>query len=184
MATWFSDPKFLDGSGQPLPLSVGAGANSISHLIRASGAKIENALAIQLMRQSPCIKFASDGRLIALKRAFLLHNMEVPRAAFIVERYLDTVMQIALDRKKGQPLLLERSSQVSEFDLAKSIPMLRDLASRGAAFLDSVDGDLEGCRVQKSKRMNMGDLGIHIFVWKKPIKQKIRYGKRRNRSNA
>jgi hypothetical protein len=167
MGTWFSHPKFLDASGRPRPLTAGKGANSIAHLVRVSGAQIQGAVAIQFMRQSPSIKFTSDGQLIALKRVFLVPKFEVPRAAFVVERYLETVLQIASDRKKDAPLLLERSCHVSEVDLAKAIPLLRNLESRGTAFLDAIDGDLEGRRLRRSKRKRVGEVGIHIFVWMK-----------------
>jgi hypothetical protein len=167
MGTWFSHPKFLDASGCPRPLTAGKGANSIAHLVRVSGAQIQGAVAIQFMRQSPCIKITSDGQLIALKRVFLLPKLEVPRAAFVVERYLETVLKIASDRKKDAPLLLERSCHVSEVDLAKAIPLLRNLEGRGTAFLDAIDGDLEGRRLRRSKRKSVGELGIHVFVWMK-----------------
>src|SRR6266702_3425742 len=79
MGTWFSHPKFLDASGCPRPLTAGKGANSIAHLVRVSGAKIQGTVAIQFMRQSPSIRFTSDGHLIALKRMFVLPRLEVPR---------------------------------------------------------------------------------------------------------
>jgi hypothetical protein len=167
MGTWFSHPKFLDASGLPRPLTTGKGANSIANLVRVSGAQIQAAVAVQFMKQSPCIKFTSDGHLIALKRVFVLPKFVVPRAAFVVERYLETVLQIASDRKKDAPLLMERSCHVSEVDLAKAIPMLRNLERRGTAFLDAIDGDLEGRRLRRSKRKSVGELGIHVFVWMK-----------------
>src|SRR5258708_14130903 len=171
MGTWFSHPKFLDASGRPRPLTAGKGANSIAHLVRVSGAQIQGAVAIQFMRQSPCIRFTSDGQLIALKRVFVVSKLEVPRAAFVVERYLETVLQIASDRKKDAPLLLESSCHVSEVDLAKAIPMLRNLESRGTAFLDAIDGDLECRRLRRSKRKSVGELGIHVFVWRESAKK-------------
>src|SRR6266700_2186685 len=171
MGTWFSHPKFLDASGRPRPLTAGKGTNSIAHLVRVSGAQIQGAVAIQFMRQSPCIKFTSEGQLIALKRVFVLPKLEVPRAAFVVERYLETVLQIASDRKKDAPFLLERSCHVSEVDFAKAIPLLRNLESRGSTFLDAVDGDLEGRRLRRSKGKNVGELGIHVFVWRKSHKE-------------
>src|SRR5260370_36030865 len=167
MGTWFSHPKFLDASGRPRPLTAGKGTNSIAHLVRVSGAQIQGAVAIQFMRQSPCIRFTSDGHLIALKRVFVLPKLVVPRAAFVVERYLETVLQIASDRKKDAPLLMERSCHVSEVDLAKAIPMLRNLERRGTAFLDAIDGDLEGRRLRRSKRKSVGERGIDVFVWMK-----------------
>src|ERR1035438_10012821 len=72
MGTWFSHPKFLDASGRPRPLTARRGANSIASLVRVSGAQIQAAVAVQFMRQSPCIRFTGDGQLIALKRVFVL----------------------------------------------------------------------------------------------------------------
>ena len=182
MGTWFSHPKFLDAFGHPLPLTAGKGAHSIAHLVRVSGAQIQATVAIQFMRQSPCIKFTGDGQLVALKRVFVLPKLEVPRAAFVVERFLGTVLQIASDRKKTAPLLMERSCHVSEVDLAKAIPMLRDLESRGTAFLDAIDGHLEGRRLRRSKRKSVGELGIHVFVWKKSTRRTQNLGNRSSRS--
>src|SRR5450631_1353069 len=167
MGTWFSHPKFLDASGHPIPLNAGKGANSIAHLVGASGTRVQVSLALELMRRSRSVRTGSDGRLIALRRAFVLPKLEVLRAAFVVERYLDTLQQIALGRKKETPLILERSCHVSEVDLGKIIPILRDIESRGTAFMDSIDGDLECRRLRKSKRKTVGELGVHVFVWTK-----------------
>ena len=41
MGTWFSHPNFLDQSGNPMPLNAGKGPNSIAHLVRASGARVQ-----------------------------------------------------------------------------------------------------------------------------------------------
>jgi hypothetical protein len=168
MATWFSDPKFLDASGHPLPLSKVRGSKSIAHLIRASGAEVETSVAVELMRQSPSIRFGSDGTLFALRRVFVLPKFEVPRAAFVVERYLDTLQQNATGRKKKTTLLLERGCHVSEVDLATIAPILRDIHSRGTAFMDSIDGDIEGRRLRQSKRKSVGELGVLVFAWTRP----------------
>jgi hypothetical protein len=167
MGTWFSHPKFLDPSGNPIPLNDGKGPNSIAHLVRASGARVQAPIALELMRRSRSVKTSTGGRLLALRRAFVLPKLEVLRAAFVVERYLDTLQQIALGKKKETPLILERSCHVSEVDLAKIIPILRDIESRGTAFMDSIDGDLEGRRLRKTKRKSIGELGVHVFVWTK-----------------
>jgi len=178
MGTWFSNPKFLDQSGNPMPLNTGKGPNSIADLVRASGARVQASTALELMRRSRSVKISSDGRLTALRRAFVLPKLEVLRAAFVVERYLDTLQQIALGRKKEISLILERSCHVSEVDLARIIPILRDIESRGTAFMDSIDGDLEGRRLRKSKRKSVGELGVHVFVWTKPTNGTSKSGKK------
>ena len=184
MATWFSNPKFLNAAGYPIPLSRGKGSNSIAQLIRVSGAGVDASVAMELMRESPSIKFSSDGTLFALRRVFVLPKFEVPRAAFVVERYLDTLQKNASSRKKAATLLTERSCHVSEVDLATIAPILRDIDSRGTAFMDSVDGDIEGRRLRQSKRKKVGEVGVLIFAWTRPTSGTRKTEKRSRPLNA
>jgi hypothetical protein len=184
LATWFSHPKFLDPSGNPLPLSSGKGPQSIAQLVRVSGTGIELSVATDLMRQSRSVKLNSDGYMVALRRAFVLPKLEILRAAFVVERYLDTLTEIASNRKKETPLVLERSSHVSEMDLSKVIPMLRDIEIRGTAFMDSIDGDLEGRRLRNSRSQKIGELGVHVFAWTRPAKRNPKLAKPRRAGRA
>jgi hypothetical protein len=171
MATWFSHPDFLDKSGRPLPLAASNGPQSITDLIRASRVRVPKYLALELMRRSPSINSNSDGTLVAIRRVFVLPEFEVPRAALVVERFLDTLGQNASGRKNDTALLLERSCHASEIDLGKISPILRDIKWRGAAFMDSVDGEIEECRLQRSKRRAMGELGVLVFAWTRPNKR-------------
>jgi hypothetical protein len=168
MATWFSNPKFLDPYGNPLSLSEDKGPTSITRLVRASRARVKPAVALQLMRQSPSIKFTHDRKAVALRRVFVLPKLEVLRAAFIIERYLDTLQRNASARKNETLLLLERSCHVSQINLAKTAPMLRDIEGRGAAFMDSIDGEIENRRLRQAQRKAVGELGVLVFAWTKP----------------
>lgn len=171
LGTWFTNPKFLDRAGNPLPLSIGKGPDSIAQLIRAAGVRVRPSVATELMRQSPSFKLDSDGNWTPLRRLFVMPGLEILRAAFVVERYLDTVLQITKGRREATPMLLERSCYVSSIDMTKIAALLRDIASRSTAFMDSIDGELEGRRVRRSKRKNVGELGVHVFVWmKQPIR--------------
>jgi len=132
IATWFSHPKFLDRAGRPLPLATANGSQSIANLIRAARVRVPKYLALELMRRSPSINPNSDGTLVPIRRVFVLPEFEVPRAALVVQRYLDTLRQNASGRKNETSLLLERSCHVSEVDLRKISPILRDIKWRGA----------------------------------------------------
>ena len=167
MATWFSNPKFLDQSGQPVSLTDAAGPRSVVSLIRESRVQIPKHLALEMMRHSPSIKSDSQGDLVATRRVFVLPEFEVPRAAFIVGNYLNTLRRNASGRKKNAALLLERSCHVSTIDLKKVAPILRDIKERGAAFMDSVDGQIEACRVRGAKPRASGELGVLVFAWTK-----------------
>jgi hypothetical protein len=165
MATWFTQPRFLDKSGSPLPLTVSHGPRSMANLIRCSRVRVARSLALELMRRSPSVKLNGDGTLFALRRVFVLPEFEVPRAALVIERYLDTLRRNASGRSKETTLLLERSCHVSEVDLKRIAPILRDIKGRGTAFMDSVDGEIEAHRLHMAKRNNVGNLGVLVFAW-------------------
>jgi hypothetical protein len=165
MATWYSDPKFLDQFGNPIPLPP----KSISRLIRASHVTISAREALQLMRSSPSVKTNDDGHLIPLRKVLVLPDSEVPRAALVVERFLDTLYRNASLRKYNATLL-ERSCRASGVDLRGSASMLRDIKEQGGSFMDAVDGEIEARRMCRPKRngVRLGELGVVVFAWVRP----------------
>jgi hypothetical protein len=170
MSAWFSHPRFLDRESRPLRLTPNQGTLSIARLVRSSRVNISVALAIELMRRSPSVRIDSRGRFVALKRVFVLPDFEVPRAALVIERYLDTLRKNSSAQKRGTTLLLERNCHVPEIDLTRISPVLRDIRERGSAFMDSVDGDIEALRTRKSQRKGVGELGVLVFAWTRPSK--------------
>jgi hypothetical protein len=170
MAIWFSQPQFLDKSGCPMPLTIATGPHSVANLVRASRVRISLTVVLELMRKSPSIRLNTDGTLSALRRVFVLSEFKLSRAAFVVERYLDTLRRNSSRRKGETTLLVERSCHVSGVDLRSITPILRDIEGRGAAFMDSIDGEIESCRVQRTKRKGVGELGVLIFAWTRPRK--------------
>lgn len=163
MGTWFSNPRFLDSVGNPIALTP----NSIAGLIRASRVPVTKRLALQLMSASPSIKANGDGRLIPLRKVFVLPDFEVPRAALVVERYLDTLHRNA-SLRKFNATLLERSCHATGVDLSGTAPILRDIKERGGAFMDAVDGEIEARRSRRPKGKEVGELGVLVFAWARP----------------
>ena len=168
MATWFTNPKFLDKSGRPVTLSVGSGRHSVANLIRYSRVRVPQYLAIEMMVCSPSIRLNGNGTLAALRRVLVLPEFEVPRAALVVERYLHTLRRNASGRKKKTGLLLERNCFVSDVDLRRIGPTLRDIKEKGTAFMDAVDGEIESCRSRRTSRKASGELGVVVFAWTRP----------------
>jgi hypothetical protein len=165
MSTWFSLPRFLDDECRPLPLTSVRGRKSIWDLVRASRVSISPMAAIALMRRSPSIKTDALGNLVAQRREFVLPGIAVPRAALVVERYLDTLHRNLSLNKRKRFLLLERNCHVPEVDLRTIAPILRDIKRRGSAYIDSVNGDLEGLRLKRSNCKGAGEMSVHIFAW-------------------
>jgi hypothetical protein len=165
MGTWYSNPKFLDRFGNPVPLPP----SSISRLIRASHISISAKEALQLMRSSPSINTNSAGDLVPLRKVLVLPDSEVPRAALVVERFLDTLYRNASLRKYNATLL-ERSCRASGVDLSGSAPILRDIKEQGGAFMDAVDGEIEARRARRpnGNGVKLGELGVVVFAWVRP----------------
>jgi hypothetical protein len=166
MATWFSNPIFLDSLGNPVVLTASKGPRSVTNLIRHSRVRISTDIAIELLSRSTSVKSRDDGSFAALRRVFVLPEFEIPRAALVVERYLDTLRHNALGRKRGTTLLLERSCHVPEIDLRAVRPILRDIKERGTAFMDVTDGEIESSRLRRSKSVT-GEVGVVVFAWTK-----------------
>ena len=164
MSTWFSAPKFLDKEYRPIPLTVGPGPRSVSALVRAARVPISPTTALELMQRSPSIGVDLVGNLVAQRREFVLPNFAVPRAALVIERYLDTLRKNSASKKKSV-LLLERNCHVPQVNLNTIAPILRDIKKRGSAYIDSVNGDLEGLRRKRTGRKGSGEMSVHIFAW-------------------
>jgi hypothetical protein len=174
MSTWFLDPKYLDIHGKPKPLPTGRGANTIGALVRAARVNTKTSAAIALMKQSPSMQIDELGKIAPLKRLFVMPGFEIPRAAMVVERYLETLRRNSSGLAKLPVTLLERNCYVSEINLREFAPLLRDIKERGTAFMDSVDAAIEAKRLKSLQDGPAGELGVLAFAWTRPkhVRQK------------
>jgi hypothetical protein len=164
MSTWYSSTKYLDNDCRPVPLTMAPGQKSIFGLVRASRVSISAKVAIALMRRSTSIRI-DKGTIFALRREFVVPDFEVLRAALIIERYLETLHGNFASNGSGDMLLLERSCHVPEVDVRTISPVLRDIKRRGSAYIDSVNGDIEGLRPKRARPKGTGEMSVHIFAW-------------------
>ena len=165
MTTWFSASNFLDRECRPIPLAIRPGPRSVFSLVRAARVSISPALAIELMRKSPCVRVNALGNFVAQRREFVLPDFAVLRAALMIERYLDTLRRNTTPNRQRGVLLLERNCHVPEVNLKTISPILRDIKKRGSAYIDSVNGDIEDLRRKRSRHKGSGELSVHIFAW-------------------
>jgi hypothetical protein len=165
MSTWFSHPRFLDRDGHPIRLCPSRGTLSVRNLVRSSRVAISATLAVELMMRSPSLRIDEQGKFVALKRVFVLPDFAIPRAALVIDRYLDTLKRNSSAQKNGTTLLLERNCHVPEVNVTRISTILRDIKDRGTAFMDSVDGDIEANRIRRPKRKGVGELGVLVFAW-------------------
>ena len=182
MSAWYSLPRFLDKESRPLHLKTGRGPLSVASLVRASRVRISSRVAVELMRRSPSVRVEGRENFIALRRSFVLPDFEIPRAALVIERYLDTLRINSSARRNGTTLLLERNCHVPDMNLGRITPVLRDIRRRGMAFIDSVDGDIEAHRIRRFRRKGVGELGVLVFAWTRS--SKLRSAKSRAKNTA
>jgi hypothetical protein len=95
----------------------------------------------------------------------VLPDFAIPRAALVMERYLDTLHKNSSPNRRRAVLLLERNCHVPEVNLRTVAPILRDIKKRGSAYIDSVNGDIEGLRKKRSRGKGSGEMSVHIFAW-------------------
>jgi hypothetical protein len=172
MSTWFSSPRFLDEDCKPVVIAVGRSRASLAALVRLSRVNISVAEVATLMHQSPSVEVDSRGNFMALRREFVLPGFEVPRAALVVERYLDTLRRNSSSSKRKTVLLLERNCHVPEVNLRTITPILRDIKGRGSAFINAVNGDIEDKRSRSAKHRAVGEMSVHIFAWTRPSRSR------------
>ena len=101
-----------------------------------------------------------------LRRANSLQpDFAVLRAALMIERYLDTLHRNTAPNAPKTVLLLEINCHVPEVNLKTISPVLRDIKKRGRAYIESVNGDIEGLRRKRSRHKGSGEMSVHIFAW-------------------
>lgn len=175
VATWYSNPLFLDINGSPAPLTVGRGPRTIQRLVSASGAKVPVTTVADLMRMSPTIEINPDtDELVAISRFFSLPGFELLRAGLVVERFLETLHSNSEVHGERSKLIFERSCYANSVGLRKVAKLLRDIKARGTAFMDSVDGQIEVNRSRKTGLEDLGELGVFMFAWRRSPKRRRR----------
>ena len=169
MSMWYTNPQFLNEHGEPLCLSRMRGPRSIRNLIRLSDVRLSLLQALELMHLSPSVAFDVNGRATPIRRVFVLPDFEIPRAALIVARFLETLQKNSSTKSGDAKALLERSCHVSKLDSKRANLVLRDIKERGTAFMDSVDGEIEGRRCT-SLTASGGEIGVLTFAWTRNLK--------------
>jgi|GEM_PF-3039212 len=173
VATWYGNPKFLDKLGQPVPLSPTFGRYSIANLVRASRVRTTYRNAMELLRLSTSIRTDLLGNLLPTNRVFVLPGIEVPRAALVIQRYLDTSRRNSAAATDSRVMFLDRNCYVPELNVRDFSAIMRDVKDQSSAFMDSVDGQIEGRRLKKSNGKGKGEIGLFVFAWANSGKSKV-----------
>ena len=167
LSTWFDCPHFLTPQGNPAPIAVGNDALSLKKLLKTAKVRLSSREAIDLFRQSPSVRFNSDGSISALRRVFVLSSFDLCRAALVLPRYIDTLSSNSSAYKTGTVKLLERQCSVSRIDLRAIAPILRSIKEQGGSFVDSVDNQIERRKTKPRGSRDDSELGLLVFAWTK-----------------
>lgn len=169
MSTWFDNPEFLDMNGSPVRLTINPGPNSLGRLVKASRKRISASMAIALMRSSPSVRIGRK-YLKAVRRVFVLRDFDFTRAAITIPRYLSTLTFNAVNRSAGKRRLIERQCSIRGTGLNQLKPLLQNIRVQGAAFVDSIDGQMEAAKLASKKSSVSAEIGLLVFAWVKKTK--------------
>ena len=165
LSTWFDSPNFLNCDGSPAPITLGPGPRSLRALLRKSRVRISSQDAIELLKRSPSVEFDGENNIAALRRVFVLPDFDVTRAAIVVPRYTDTLISNSFAYRTGTIKLFERQCSASKINLGSCGPLLRNIKEQGAAFVDSIDEQLEGLSLARKRKASETELGLVVFAW-------------------
>jgi hypothetical protein len=166
LATWFSRPEYLDSEGRPLALSVTQkNGPSIRSLIRDANVAISYERAVSLLRTSPSIRKNRKSRLKPMWQVFVLDNFEVPRAAKVISRYLETVNFNSNARRKKDQLLLERDCCAIGLKPDSVRDLQAEIRYRSKSYLNAVDQKFESLRLRNGKKRTQAEVGLMVFSW-------------------
>ncbi|MDH3747180.1 MAG: DUF6502 family protein [Gammaproteobacteria bacterium] len=88
LRAWHLDPKFLDGAGRPLPLSVDGPEQSFEDIVRRYSGDVPAITILRELKRVGAVEEVPDGRLRVLRRNYRLDTAEpeaLTRAGSVIE---------------------------------------------------------------------------------------------------
>jgi hypothetical protein len=166
LATWFSRSEYLDSDGRPLALSIAQqNGPSIRSLVRDANVTISHINAVRLLHASPSIKKNRNGQLRPVWQVFVLNDFEVPRAAKVISRYLETVNFNSSAQKHKNQKLLERDCCAIGLKPESVRDLQAEIRYRSKSYLNAVDQKFESLRLKNGKKRTQAEVGLMIFSW-------------------
>ena len=168
---WYSDPDYLDDTGEPASIAYGPGKGSFLALVARHLDDHDPEQLLQRLQDAGCVELREDGRLGALKRNFSDPDA-VPMALASVESLAATMVHNSM--KQEEPSLLQRTVYSHTIDPADLLKVRRLLRDKAANFCEEVDDLFMGLEVDDARNAreaaeaNLITSGLGVYYYEKP----------------
>ena len=169
LTCWYTDPVYLDGRGQPLPLPTRGFGPTIARLVRQvnPGLSVERVVAALLERRSLRHR---KSLLVPTGRKVLFADRDQRAAARVVvplEGLVDT-LEYNLNREPDRPARFERSALNPSFPLSSVGALTRKVLARGTEFLHEVDSEMRRSEERARPSDPRTCVGVELFLFEIP----------------
>jgi hypothetical protein len=141
LAGWFESPRYTDGEGRPLALSMDGPEPSFTTLVRSFSGDIYPRIILDELLEVGAVKVLRDGSVRALARRYTTGGAEPAAIEHLgnVARNVFSTLEYNLTKPREQRLY-DDTVVSARLDRA-ALPLFRRLLRlRGAAFLEDVEG--------------------------------------------
>lgn len=165
LSAWHHERAFLDADGRPAALAVDGEGATFAELMRRYAPALPVVAMIKELESVKAIEKDSDGRLRALKRAYLPGGVSAERLRLwsSVLSDLANTIEHNLNRDDATPARFERRALSLRVD-RKALPEFRELLEReGQALLERLDDWLAAHEVPADEGEDGIRLGVGVY---------------------
>lgn len=165
LSAWFHDAIFLDADGSPAPLPVEGDGASFTELMRRYAPALPVVAMIKELKSAGAIEELGDGRVRALKRAYVPVGVSVERLRLWSSVLSDIANTIDhnLSRDESTPARFERRALNMRVD-PDALPEFREvLETEGQALLERIDDWLDAHQNKRGGGADGIRLGVGIY---------------------
>jgi hypothetical protein len=176
LSMWHHQPDFLDAHGQPAALAVDGEGATFAELMRRYAPALPVVAMIKELKSAGAIEERSDGRLRALKKAYVPTGVSAERMRIWSSVLSDIANTIEhnFSRNEVTPARFERRAYSLRID-RKALPEFRELlAAEGQALLERLDDWLDAHQVRAGEYEEGIRLGAGIYHIEDRLTRRVR----------
>lgn len=179
LRVWSQDPEFVDGNGQPKPLTLGGGAGSFRALLRSTKCNSATSRALEQLKALGSVQLYDRGTRVRLVSNTLIvvagNRFVVAPSLDAIRRFAETIEHNLCAGTRPGDGRIHRWAACEALDPGKLAEIQRYVRSNGQIFLEAMDDKLSSCRVRRGSRRAISyGVGFYVFTDKRP-----RSGRRR-----
>ena len=176
LSAWHHKPEFLDANGRPAALAVEGEGATFTELMRRYAPALPVIAMIKELKSAEAIEQLNNGRMRALKRAYVPSGVSAERLRLWSSVLSDVANTIEhnLSRDEVTPARFERRALSLRVD-RRALPEFRELVeTEGQALLERLDDWLAAHQVAAGEHEDGIRLGVGIYHIEDRLNRRMR----------